>query len=232
MATYLATVVSGKYLRLESITPKGVLLRHYLLEKHLKVFEKNSACVAEALDWMTDKFGAYPFEEFGYTLIKAQKHWALETQTNVLVDQDFIREKTLVHEMAHMWFGDWVSLDSWQEIWRNEGFATYVQLLWQYRSKPADLDKEMDPDIKNPPKGFFSLGNPPYKFLFDASVYDKGALFAHALHKTMGDEAFFKGLRLYFERYGGRTATDAEFQTVMEEAAQMPLQDLFNKWLH
>jgi aminopeptidase N len=231
MATYLATIVAGKYRRIESVSPKGVLMRHYIWEKYQEDFEKSNAHVPEALDWMSEKFGAYPFEEFGYTLIKADKRWALETQTNVLVDREFIREKVLVHEMAHMWFGNWVSLDSWREMWRNEGFATYVQLLWEYRDKLTALDKEMETESKNPPKAFFPLGEPPHKFLFDRSVYTKGALFAHDLRKTMGDEAFFRGLRLYFERFGGRTATDADFRVVLEEASGMPLEELFNKWL-
>jgi len=231
MATYLATIAAGKYVRLETVSPKGVLLRHYIWDKYRKDFETNSASIGEALDWMSEKFGAYPFEEFGYTLIKAKKKWALETQANVLVDREFIREKVLVHEMAHMWFGDWVSLDSWQEMWRNEGFATYVQLLWEYRDKPAALDKEMETEIKYPPKGFFPLGEPPHKYLFDRFVYNKGTLFVHDLRKTMGDEAFFRGLRLYFKRFGGRTATDADFRIVMEEAAGISLEDLFKKWL-
>ena len=67
--------------------------------------------------------------------------------------------------------------------------------------------------------------------LFGVESYFKGALMAHALNQEIGTDAFFNGLQIYFERYGGGTASDAEFQAVMEEAAGRSLSDFFEEQL-
>jgi aminopeptidase N len=156
---------------------------------------------------------------------------ALETQTMVVTDRQALGETILAHELAHMWFGDWVSLEHWGEIWRSEGFATYFAAAWFQRDNPARLAEDLAPGLARGPQGTFPLGDPPPRELFSGPVYEDGALLAAELRAVMGDEAFFAGLRSYFERYGGGTASDAEFQAVMEEAAGASLDKVFSRWL-
>ncbi|MCA9974099.1 MAG: hypothetical protein KC413_00060, partial [Anaerolineales bacterium] len=78
----------------------------------------------------------------------------------------------------------------------------------------------------------FPLNAPPPAYLFDYYVYFKGAALLHALRLEMGDEAFFAGLRQYVQLYGGSTASDAEFQAVMETAVGRSLAPFFSEWLH
>jgi aminopeptidase N len=155
-----------------------------------------------------------------------------ETQTMVLLDEAMLNEETLVHEMAHMWFGDWVSLDSWGDIWRSEGFATYTQFMWAARDKPDQLEQTIlgiENFISDNPSGY-PLNYPPREEMFGSDSYIKGAVVAHALREKMGDKAFFDGLRAYFKRYGGGVASHAQFQAVMEEAAGIKLDEFFAKW--
>ncbi|MFZ0546523.1 MAG: M1 family aminopeptidase, partial [Candidatus Promineifilaceae bacterium] len=77
----------------------------------------------------------------------------------------------------------------------------------------------------------YPLGNPPPQYLFDYNVYIGGAVAAHELRQQVGDDAFFAGLRLYFERYGGGTASDADFQAIMEEASGQSLTPFFTQWI-
>jgi aminopeptidase N len=118
-------------------------------------------------------------------------------------------------------------------MWRNEGFATYVQIMWENRDDPEGLDLEMEGVRASVEANElnFPLGNPPAEYLFNFNVYYGGAVAVHELRQEMGDEAFFAGLRLYFQRYGGGTAGDAEFQAVMEEAAGKSLDAFFNQWI-
>jgi aminopeptidase N len=233
MATYLATVAIGPYELIEASAPGGVPLRHYVLPELRQEFEAAVAITGEAMAWMSDLFGPYPFEAFGYFTAYAPGA-SLETQSMVLLAAGMIGQRTVVHELAHMWFGDWVSLDSWSEMWRNEGFATYVGLLWQHRDDAEELALEMEAILaavaQNEPQ--YPLGHPPPESLFGFNTYFKGAALAHALRQEMGDEAFFAGLRLYFQRYGGGTASDAQFQAVMEEAAGKSLGGFFSEWLN
>lgn len=231
MAPYLATVAVGQYERLEGTTPAGVPLRHYTFAESRDDVVAATSEIGEALDWMAGLFGPYPFESFGYVTARVPGG-SLETQTMVVLSDAMIGKRTAVHELAHMWFGDWVSLDSWGEMWRNEGFATYVQLMWETRHDPEELALQMaaiESVVEGNDKSY-PLNNPPNEYLFELNVYYKGAMAAHALRQEMGDEAFFAGLRNYFERYGGGTASDAQFRAVMEESAGRSLEDYFNTW--
>ena len=231
MAPYLALLAVGEYERIEGRTPDGVFLRHYASPAVRMKFEETVGDVGEAVDWMTELLGPYPFDEFGF-VTAAVPGASLETQTMVLLSENMIVERTMVHELAHMWFGDWVSLDSWAEMWRNEGFATYFQLMWAMRDDPTALNLHMDSlaafieDNSNT----FPLNDPPPESLFSFDVYQKGALVAHALRQEIGDDAFFNGLRLYFDRFGGGTASDEDFKQVMEQTAGRGLDDFFDSW--
>jgi len=138
-----------------------------------------------------------------------------------------------VHEMAHMWFGDWVSLDSWSEIWRSEGFATYAHLLWTARDQPDQFEQTMggiEEFTTAKPSGY-PLNYPPREEMFGSDSYFKGAVVAYALREKVGDQAFYSGLRNYFKLYGGGNASQAQFQAVMEESAGIKLDEFFQKWL-
>ncbi len=233
MASYLATVAVGDYERIETLSPTGIPVRDYVFSDSRAEFEQATAASQAAIDWMGDLFGDYPYEEFGYVAVHAPGV-SLETQTMVLLSTGMLDEQTAIHELAHMWFGDWVSLDSWGEMWRNEGFATYTSFLWEYRDDPEGLELQMegirafleDNDELGQP-----LRNPPPADLFSGYTYFGGALMIHELRREMGDDAFFAGLQTYFQQYGHGTASDEQFIAVMEAAAGKSLADFFNRWL-
>jgi aminopeptidase N len=236
MATYLALVAVGPFERIESVSPGGIPLRHYVTAEFRDEFETAVLIAGEAIDWMSQQFGAYPFEAFGFVAADLPPT-AMETQTMVILSTDLIGQRTFIHELAHMWFGNWVSPNSWSEMWRKEGFATYIGLMWETRDDPEELDRQManvtSSVAQNTPQ--FAIGNPPPEHLMSYNTYFKGAAFIHSLRREMGDESFFAGvraLRAYLQRYGGRTASDAQFQAVMEEAAGRSMDALFVEWLN
>jgi aminopeptidase N len=231
MAPYLALVAVGPYERLEGRSPGGIPLRHYILPEQKEEIIEATNEIGPALDWMADLFGPYPFETFGYVTAKVPGG-SMESQTMVLLSDNMIGRKTAVHELAHMWFGNWVSLDTWAEMWRNEGFATYIQLMWENRQDSEDLELQMIAlnSVVEGNNKQYPLDQPPPEYLFELNVYFQGALAAHALRQEIGDEAFFAGLRNYFARYGGGTASDDQFQSIMEQAAGVPLDDFFAAW--
>ena len=231
VATAFVTVAVGDYRRVESTSSDGVLLRSYVFPTRQAKFEQMEDEIAEMIDWMSDLFGPYPFETFGFVTVE-EFGGGLETQTLVVIDEEGVdNEGLLVHEMAHMWFGDWVSIDSWGDIWRSEGFATYVSYMWFARDNPEELEQRMASLREDTQDSGYPLDDPPPLELFARYSYVKGAIVVHALRQEMGDEAFFSGLRAYFERYGGGTATHAEFQAVLEEACGFSLDSFFEEWL-
>lgn len=231
MAPYLATIAVGKYERLEGESPAGVPLRHYVFPGYEDRFIEATRDVGPALDWMSELLGPYPYEAFGYVTVHATGV-SLETQTMVLLSTQMLNQNTAVHELAHMWFGNWVSLASWGEMWRNEGFATYFSYLWEFRDDEEGLALQMEAirafveEVEGRP-----LVDPPQPELFGAYTYLGGALLVHDLRLTMGNEAFFAGLRAYFAEYGGGTASDSQFIEVMEAAHGRSLRPFFDAWL-
>ncbi len=230
MATYLTTVVVGTFNRVDASSPKGVPMRSYVYPDQNQAFWDKQPAIGEALDWMANMFGPYPFDKFGYAQVMALGA-SLETQTLVLLHTN-ADENVMVHEMSHMWFGDWVSLDLWQDIWRNEGFATYISWMWEARNDPAMLDQtvaqvqQMYED--SPP--MYPLNDPPPQQMFGIDSYYRGALLVNDIRKAMGDDAFFQGLRTYLQKYGGGTASFEQFKAVMEEAAGKPLDAVFEPY--
>lgn len=233
MAPYLATVMAAPYDRVEGRSPRGIALRHYVYSNRRADLERLFANTGAALDWFSEKLGPYPYDEFGYATVSLPGA-SLETQSIVLLSDQMLNEGVLVHEMSHMWFGDLVSLSSWADIWRNEGFATYFTTLWERRNDPPEALASTMNEIEN---GLvlhgtnYPLGNPPPGALFAPDSYQKGAWVAHMLHRQIGDEAFFNGLRLYFERYKNRTASRAEFEAVFNEVSGQDLTPFFQRWL-
>ncbi|MFQ5436312.1 MAG: M1 family metallopeptidase [Anaerolineae bacterium] len=233
MATYLATIAVGEYERVDDVSSDGIPIRHYIFPEYADDFAQAASITGDAIDWMSDLFGPYPFETIGFVTADAPGA-SLETQTMVILSTNMIGQTTVVHELAHMWFGNWVSLNSWQQMWRNEGFATYVTLMWEHRDDPEGLELEIEA-IKSAVSENdrqYPLGSPPPQYLFGFNTYFGSAVLVHELRRTVGDDAFFAGLQAYFEQYGGSTAGDAEFQAVMEAASGMSLDAFFAEWLN
>ena len=142
--------------------------------------------------------------------------------------------EVIAHETAHQWFGDSISLEEWQDIWLNEGFATYAQWLWlehsQGKSAYTARVKDTYDQIKSqqPP----APGDPPSTDLFNPGVYLRGGLVLHALRQQIGDDAFFRTLRTYADRYRNGNATTQEFISVAEEVSGQKVADMMHKWLY
>ena len=147
----------------------------------------------------------------------------------------------IAHEMAHQWWGNLVTCDSWSEFWLNEGVATFMVAAWKEhrfgeaayraelevasrrlaRAREIGFDKPLTWDGKYP-----SLG------ARRAVQYSKGALFLAHLRELVGDEGFWSGLRSYTRRHAGETVVSRDFQAAMEEASGRDLSNSFDEWVY
>ncbi|HEX5366720.1 MAG TPA: M1 family metallopeptidase [Acidimicrobiales bacterium] len=230
MATYLVQVVIADLDLVESRGPGGLPVRHAVDADVGGIGDGPVALTGRMLEVYEDLFGPYPFVGYGVVVVDQLLGFALETQTLSLVDADAARsESTLAHELAHQWFGNAVTPASWQDIWLNEGFATYAELLWSERvgeGGPADLvASARSPRLDLPP------GDPGPADLFAPAVYERGALALHVLDRTVGRRTFLDVLRTWVARHGGGSASTAQFEALAEEVSGCELTPLFDAWL-
>ena len=163
-------------------------------------FQQNTPKVLQQLSLFHQYFGAYPFinEKYGHT----QFSWGggMEHQTNsFIVSPD---ENLMAHELAHQWFGDKITCGSWQDIWLNEGFATYLSYFYFEKSDPANHInrlKSLNNSITNSPGGSVWVDDTTnVGRIFNSRLsYNKGAYLLHMLRWVLGDTLFFRGIRQY-----------------------------------
>jgi aminopeptidase N len=139
-----------------------------------------------------------------------------------------------VHELAHQWFGNSLTIADWSHIWLNEGFATYAEWLWSEASgdRPAATHaQEWHTRMATQPADLV-LADPGAARLFDERVYKRGALVLHALRDRIGDERFFALLRDWAAHHRHATVTTAEFVELAGRHAGTDLAPFFTPWLH
>ncbi len=148
-------------------------------------------------------------------------------------------EGLIAHEIAHQWFGNSASENDWNHVWLSEGFATYFTILYlesvygdtkrkeelvldrkqiidYYQKKPSPI---VDPSIKDPMK------------VLSTNTYQKGGWVLNMLRHKLGDETFWKGIRMYYSKYRNSNAMTDDFRKVMEEASGENLNVFFQQWV-
>ncbi len=239
MATYLATIAVGRYAVLEMAGPHDTPIRHYYFsDQSEEDVQRAFAFTGDVMAFFEQIYGPYPFDSYGH-VITPQNIVGVETQAMSLMTMELVGEHNpplVVHEMAHQWFGNAVSPDSWRDIWLNEGFARYSEVLWYEHTGGWDagvhrLDK-MESAVLTMGKADEAVAQPHPTHLFGQNSYDKGGWVLHMLRREVGDAAFFAILPAYFARFEGRTASTQDFIDLAETISGQDLGDFFAQWLY
>lgn len=241
IASYLVAFAVTNY----SVFNRSVLLGtknlpviSYVYPESLQYFEDNTAPVLTAMQLYHNSFGDYPFikEKYGHT----QFGWGggMEHQTNSFISSP--GENLMAHELAHQWFGDKITCGSWEDIWLNEGFATFCADFWYAENTNAATYKANVSGnlayITALPNGSVWVNDTTSSGrIFDGRLtYDKGAFLLRMLRFTLGDSAFFAGIRQYLVdpklQYG--FARTKDLQRNLEQVSGMNLNYFFKQWFY
>ncbi|GIL27630.1 M1 family metallopeptidase [Actinocatenispora comari] len=243
MATYLAVLAVGHYDLDTSTDAHGrPVIEAYdqgLSAAHAKNARASVGLTASVIDWESSVFGPYPFDALGGIVPNHEAGFALEDQTRPMYGLDFFESAAdpyvVVHENAHQWFGDSVSVHHWSDIWLNEGFAGYTEWLWSEHTGAgsalsvalADYDSHPADD----PLWSVKVGDPGAKHQFSDAVYDRGAMTLQALRNVVGDRTFFTILRTWASTHRYGNGSIPQFEWLAERLSGRDLSQLFDTWL-
>ncbi|GAB3424071.1 M1 family aminopeptidase [Flindersiella endophytica] len=261
ISTYLTALVAGHYHAVHDSyagrageVPMAVYCRQSLAEyldadEILDVTKRGFAFFEETFDY------PYPFEKYDQLFVPEYNMGAMENPGCVTIRDEYVwrsrttdasyegRANTILHELAHMWFGDLVTMAWWDDLWLNESFASYAATLcqaertrwtnawtsfantdktWAYRQDQLPSTHPIAADIRD---------LEDVEVNFDGITYAKGASVLKQLVAWVGRDEFFAGLRHYFKAYEWRNATLADLRTCLEETSGRELESWSKEWL-
>ncbi len=195
------------------------------------------------IELFADLFGEYPFvnEKYGH----AEFGWGGGMEHQTISSMGYFYESIVAHELAHQWFGDKITCKDWHHIWLNEGFATYLEALWDehYHGPDAYMENILD-NMGEPGQYGTAKSARGTIYVQDISTtnqifnsarsYAKGAVVLHMLRGVLGDSLFFKGMKAYITdpELAYDVATTEDFQEIMENESGVDLNYFFQEWIY
>ena len=215
----------------------GIPLRFLAPAKWAGGLETSLATMAAALEFLSDVTGKrYPYSKYSQVCVQNFPFGGMENisattlAVEALSDERGIRDSDptglIVHEAAHQWFGDLLTCADWSHVWLNEGFATYMALLFVERAQGHDAFRTAVRDAldtytagdrgANRRPLVWSVYKEPLDLFFGGHTYQGGAVRLHHMRFVLGDEAFFRGLRIYVGDNAGRGVVTGDLAAAME----------------
>ncbi|GJH41231.1 hypothetical protein RCZ04_17810 [Capnocytophaga sp. HP1101] len=250
-APYLFFMGAGEFTVVKDTPWRGKVPVEYYVEKEYEPVAKQIfGNTSEMITFFSERFGYdYPWAKYAQMVVREFVSGAMENTTAVshaesayqsaeaLADQNYW-EPIIAHELAHHWFGDLVTTESWANLTVNESFANYSEYLWlmhkygkdvadyhlsnntlQYQHRPNDFTKDL-----------VRFGYDSREDMFDLVSYNKGGAILHMLRHYLGDEAFFAGLTDYLKTNAYGTGEAHQSRLSLEKISGKDLNWFFNQW--
>ena len=250
-ANYLTSIVVGEYAEIKG-DYQGIPVITYLYPNEAKEGAASVEKLPEMVKFFSEKTGVkYPYVKYAQTMAEGfgggMENITATTMTPSMIHDrrtllDFDSESLQAHELAHQWFGNYVTCREWSEIWLNESFATYMQALWHERSKGRDYF--LYADVRGNQQQYFQTWNQGVRrpivtkyytnadALFDTYAYPRGGAVLHMLKKHLGDEMFFKGINRYLTKHANQPVQTEQLRISIEEATGQSMDWFFDQWLY
>jgi aminopeptidase N len=219
----------------------SILIQNFLYDSPgvLTQYQADIDRTVDFLELYSDLYVLYPFHEEKYGHCQTQLGGGMEHQTMTTIGG--FGYELVAHELGHMWFGDNVTCATWQDIWINEGFASYSEYLArEYLDGQSAANSWMTSthnSVLSSPDG--SVYVPEYELdniwrIFNGRLsYDKGAAIIHQIRfELQDDDMFFNIMHEFQVRFTDSTATGDDFKGVVEELSGIDFTDFFNQWYY
>jgi aminopeptidase N len=249
-APYLITLACGRFD--EAHTKLGeLLIDYYVPVGRGGEIERSLGKTPRMIALFEKKLGTrFPWAKYAQVVVHDFIFGGMENTSattlydRVLLDEraaiDVDMESLVAHELAHQWFGDFVTCRDWSHAWLNEGFATYLEHIWREHEDgrdaylyglEQDLDTYLDEDRDRYRRAIVTNVWAQPIDIFDRHLYQKGGLVLHALRRHLGDAGFFGGLAHYLKTMGGRSAETRDLMRALEDATGKSLEQFFDQYV-
>ena len=252
LPSYLFTLVAGEFSELDGGKVDGVPLT-YLVPKGREEDGRRTFARTPA---MMEHFGKvtgvkYPWNKYAQVVVSDFTFGGMENTTattlyeHVLLDEraaiDITSDDLIAHELAHHWFGDYVTCRDFAHAWLNEGFATFFEHIDREAKGGRD---EYEYGLRNDFESYLGEAHGHYKRpivcrdyeapidIFDRHLYEKGGLVLHMLRKKLGDDVFFRGVKTYLQRHAHSVVETRDLLRAFEDVSGRALEQFFDQWVY
>jgi aminopeptidase N len=243
--SYLVTLVVGQF-DIVKDEWDGIPVLYYVPKGHKDEVADSFGRTPEMIKVFSKRFGIrYPWDKYAQVVAEQFGGGMENTSATTLTEFSLHDKRSLLdgnadglvsHELAHQWWGDMVTCRDWAHIWLNEGFASYMEVVWAEYKEGAD---EAAYNILTKGRGAMAGGkarpivdrrysNPDA--MFDARAYPKGAFVLHMLRQQLGDDTFWNGIQTYGADNKFRSVETADFRKAMEQVSGRDLERFFYDW--
>jgi aminopeptidase N len=244
VATYLVAIAVAKYDKytqtafLPSINQNLDIVNYAFPHNNLVDNKAKTLETVKMMRLFDSLFGTYPFhkELYGH----AQFTWGGGMEHQTMSFMSNFNYDLIAHELAHQWFGDKVTCGSWKELWLNEGFATYLNLIcYEFLESKTEWYqnlKKFGEDVMRFPNGsVYAYDTVNVNRLFEyRTTYQKGAMILHQLRWVIGDEPFFNSLKEYINdsQLSYNFSRQSHLKYYLEKNSNTDLTDYFDDWVY
>lgn len=238
---YLVSVAVAKYVEYKTyaiINGDSVFIQDYIYDnpQTLITFKPILDQTAPMLETFSETFGAYPFakEKYGHAMAPFSGGMEHQTMTSIGV----IDFEIVAHELGHQWFGDHVTCNTWNDIWLNEGFASYTEYVALQKLDsalaPAHMQTVHNIVMQSPGGSIWFEDTTNVSRMFDSRLtYNKGSAFIHILrYELQNDSLFFAFLKAYQQQFAFKTASTADFKLMLEQFTNHDFTQVFAQWFY
>lgn len=250
-STYLITVVAGEFDELKQ-SWRGVPVNYYAPKGRGDRLAVNYGHTPEMMELFSKELGVdYPWEKYAQSMVDDFVAGGMENSSATTNTSSSLRDPRLVpefpgnedrlisHELAHQWFGDLVTCNDWGNVWLNEGFATFFEMVWSeshYPKQHADYERWNDAREWLGQSNLYAKPMVRHDFddssEFDGNAYTKGGWVLYMLRHQIGEANFYRGLKHYLEVNHGKNVVTADLIKAINEANHLDVQRFFDEWVY
>src|SRR5437870_6100434 len=250
-ATYLTSIIVGEFTGIEG-DYAGIPVTTYVYPNELPEGKITAARLPEMVKFFSEKTGVkYPYAKYAQTTVRdfggGMENISATTQTDNMIrdarsELDSTADGLESHELAHQWFGDYLTCRSWSDIWLNESFATYFQAMWDehhlgrddflYLDIKGNQDQYYQAWARGQRRPIVTKNYAGPDSVFDTYAYPRGGAVLHMLRTFIGEDNWWRAINYYLNKYAHQPVETEQFRIAIEESTGRPMDWFFDEWLY